>query len=52
MPNQKRDEPDPETKGYPEAQPKPARKDQKAPDANTPHEAHNVPRRKPNSDSG
>lgn len=42
----------PKQSGYREAQPLPAKKGQSAPDAKTPHEPHNVPEKKPNSDSG
>ena len=42
----------PHNSGYPEPRPEPAKKHQKAPDAESPHEPQNVPSKKPYHSSG
>jgi len=50
MPEQKKHQP-PGTSGYPEPQPTPSKKHQHMPDAKTPHEPQNNPRKKPTRQS-
>ena len=42
----------PHNSGYPEPRPEPAKKHQKTPDAESPHEPQNVPSKKPYPSSG